>query len=107
MLKFFAWPSVARNIQNRTCAWKNRRRSRSGSREVASSFMMSRMPGPPSDSYFRCGGVPVAWHMSSCGSRTSQACPSSLRHHMRSNRSTASTFMSSNIKGLVRATGIW
>jgi hypothetical protein len=37
--------------------------------------------------------------MSSCGRRINQRLPSSLRHHDRSNRSTASTFMSSNING--------
>ncbi|MNI66851.1 hypothetical protein D3C73_1224430 [compost metagenome] len=74
---------------------------------MANSFMIWRTPGPPSDSYFKCGGVPVAWYMSSCGNRMSQRLPSRFSHHIRSKRSTASTFMSSNISGLVLATGIW
>lgn len=87
-LKFFACPSGAASTQYSSCALRKFFLSARAFLDPSSKSIMLAIPGPPSFSYLAPGGVPVAWHRSSCGSRIHQFRP---EESLRSNRSTMST----------------
>lgn len=89
----------AANNQKTICALRKARLSSSGTRLASRTRRISRIPGPPSLSYFIVLGSPSAWQKSSWERRAIQP----ARCRRRSKRSTASAFRFPNSRISQRA----